>query len=135
VFSSKCSPFVRVLFVIVFCLLVVPALMGAAPPRQGTIPDPDSFLVYGIPWVLVGVVLIGLLKRYLSLSEEGGVLISAAWATAGYLVLQNLPAIESVAPWLPTYLPQVLAAVLIFGAQLGLIPGTTARKVVAVFKR
>ncbi len=116
-------------FVLIGLLVALPLLVGFGPFAQ-VVPDPNSFLVYGIPWVLVGVVIIGLLRRYLSLSEEGGVLVSAAWATAGYLILQNLPAIESVAPWLPTYLPQVLAAVLIFGAQLGLVPGVTARKVV-----
>lgn len=117
---------------LVLLLLVLPFLFGFGPFRQGTIPDPNNFLVYGIPWVLVGVVIIGLLKRYLFLSDEGSVVVSAVWATLGYLILQNLPAIEAVAPWLPTYLPQVLAAILIFGAQLGLIPGTTANKLKAL---
>jgi len=50
----------------------------------------------------------------------------------GYLVIQNLPDLEAVAPWMPKYVPQLLWAVLIFGAQLGLTPGATARKVVAL---
>ena len=118
---------------ILLLLLVLPLLVGFGPVQQGTIPDPNNFLVYGIPWVLVGVVILGLLKRYAGFTDEASVVASAAWATVGYILLQNLPAIESVAPWLPTYLPQVLAAILIFGAQLGLIPGSTARKVAGLF--
>jgi len=114
-------------------VLVLPFLFGFGPPRQAAFPDPNSFIVYGIPWVLVGIVILGLLKKYTSLSDEGSVLVSAVWAVIGYFILQNLPAIESVLPWLPQYLPQVLTAILIFGAQLGLIPGTTARKVTSLF--
>ncbi len=131
VFSSRRS-LVRLLSLFVFLFLIVPALMGAAPPRQDAMPNPGNFSLYGVPWVLVGLTIVLLLKKYLFLSDEGGVAVAAAFTVAGYLVIQNLPDLESVAPWMPKYVPQVLWAILIFGSQLGLQPGATARKVVAL---
>ncbi len=117
------------LLLITLLLIVLPFILGASPQPQDTPPDPADFVVYGVPWVLVGAVIIGLLKRYSGLSDEGSALISAGWAALGYLLIQNLPDLETALPWLPTYAPQVLWAILIFGAQLGLIPGTTAGRI------
>lgn len=133
-FGHRVSLF-RLVFLLFFLFVVVPALMGAAPhPQASPPPDPGNFALYGVPWALVGLILVGLAKKYFTLSDEGGVLMAAVWAVIGYLVIQNLPDLEAVAPWLPKYIPQALWAVLIFGSQLGLQPGATARKVVALFR-
>jgi len=119
-----------------FLLLVLPFVVGFGPfQAQTPAPDPGAFVLWGVPWMIVGVVLIGLARKYLSATEEAGVLISAVWAVIGYLLLSNLPDLEAVAPWLPKYAPQALWAIVLFGAQLGLVPGATAKKVVAAVKR
>lgn len=123
----------RVAFLLIL-LILLPVLLAASPPRQG-LPDLSGFAVYGVPWVLVGLALAGLLVRYAGLTDEGRMLFAAGWATIGYLVIQNLPDLEILLPWLPTYLPQVLWAVLIFGSQLGLVPGSTARRVIRAVRR
>jgi hypothetical protein len=128
-------PLVRMLVFLALLLFVVPMLMGAAPPRQDAMPDPNSFALYGVPWALVGLTVVFLLKRYIFLSDEGSVLVAAISTVIGYLVIQNLPDLEVVAPWMPKYVPMVLWALLLFGAQLGLQPGTTARKVAALVAR
>jgi hypothetical protein len=116
--------------------IVLISILGAAPnPQANPFPDPNNFIVYGVPWVLVGVVILGLLKRYAGVNDEVSALVSAGWAVVGYLTIQNLPDLETLLPWLPTYLPQVLWALILFGAQLGLVPGTTARRVVSAFRR
>lgn len=121
------------LLLLVLLILVLPFLFGFGPVQAQTpTPDPGTFVLWGVPWMIVGVVLIGLARKYLNATEEAGVLISAVWAVAGYLVLANLPDLEAVAPWLPKYAPQVLWAVVLFGAQLGLVPGTMASKVKAL---
>jgi peptidoglycan/LPS O-acetylase OafA/YrhL len=114
-------------------LLLVLLLIAAAPPGQ--LPDPDQFAVYGVPWALVGLVIGALLVRYAGIGEEVRTLVAAGWAVVGYLVIQNLPDIETGVPWLPKYLPQVLWAVLIFGSQLGLVPGALARKTIRILRR
>ena len=63
------------------------------------------------------------------MGDEVSVLASAGGVVLGYLLVQNLPDLEVVLPWLPKYLPQVLWAIVLFGAQLGLVPGTTASRV------
>lgn len=120
--------FPRLLLITLF-LVAMPFILGVSPQPQDAPPDPADFVVYGVPWVLVGVVIIGLLKKFSGLSDEGSALISAGWAAFGYLVIQFLPELETALPQLPIYAPRVLWAILIFGAQLGLIPGTTAGRI------
>lgn len=121
----------RKLFFVVLVLMLLtfltPALTYAtplllpAPLTQTPLPDPNAFIVYGVSWALVGAVVMGLLMRYAGLTEAKAAIVTAAWTTFGYLLIQNLPALERLAPWIPTYLPQVLTAIILFGAQLGII--------------
>ena len=118
---------------LVLLSLSLPFLFGFTPPAQTPTPDPASFMLWGVPWMVVGIVIIGLARKYGGVGEEASAVISAVWAVIGYLLLSNLPDLEAVAPWLTKYAPQILWAIVLFGAQLGLVPGTTARKVAARF--
>jgi hypothetical protein len=108
------------IFAILF--LAATATAQAGPAAQTTpVPDPSNFVVYGVPWMLVGAVIVGLLSRYVGLGEDKALIVTAGWTVVGYLLIQNLPALEAVAPWLPVYLPQLLMAIVLFGFQLGII--------------
>lgn len=114
-----------VLGLLLFMLLNI----AASPNPQDTPPNTDNLFVYGVPWVMVSVVVIGSLRRWAGINQETSAIVSGVLAVVGYLVVQNLPDVEKLLPWLPTYLPQVLWAIILFGAQLGLVPGETAKRV------
>jgi len=119
---------------IILLTFTLPFLTAFGPFRfQTPMPDPASFMLWGVPWMIVGIVIIGLARKYGGAGEEASVLISAVWAVIGYLLLSNLPDLEAAAPWLTKYAPQILWAIVLFGAQLGLVPGKTASKVAARF--
>lgn len=118
------------LLVLGLLLVTILGVSGFTPFGQvDTQPDVDNLVVYGVPWMIVVIVVIGLLRRYAGIGDEVSVLVSAGGTVIGFLVVQNLPDIEVLLPWLPKYLPQVLWAIVLFGAQLGLVPGTTANRV------
>jgi len=118
------------LLVLGLLLVAFLGVMGFSPIQQADTPtDVDNLVVYGVPWMVIVIVVIGLLRRYAGIGDEVSVLVSAGAVVLGYLLVQNLPDLEGVLPWLPKYLPQVLWAIVLFGAQLGLVPGTTASRV------
>jgi hypothetical protein len=110
-----------VLFVLALLFLALPLVAFAAPLFQSPVPDPGGFMVYGVSWALVGSAIVGLLLYFGVLADDGAVLLTAAWSTAGYVLVQNLPDLGTLLPWLPTYLPMLLTAILVFAAQLGVI--------------
>lgn len=119
---------VNVCRLLVLGLLLV-AVLGFSPVQQADTPDVNDLVVYGVPWMVIVIVTIGLLRKYAGMGDEVSVLVSAGGTVLGFLLVQNLPDLESVLPWLPKYVPQVLWAIVLFGAQLGLVPGTTASRV------
>lgn len=86
-------------------------------------------MIYGVSWVAVMAVLLALLRQYAGVSAEWEKVIAAVGAVVGYLVVTNLAQLESLWPAMPVVVPQVLTAVLIFGATLGLIPGEVTARV------
>jgi hypothetical protein len=117
----KISKRLVIFSVLALAFLALASVAQAAPAAQTPVPDPGSISVYGISWALVGSAIVGLLLYFGVINENTAVLITAGWATAGYVLVQNLPALEEIAPWLPVALPQILMAILIFAAQLGII--------------
>jgi hypothetical protein len=117
------------IFILALLFLALPLAVFAAPLLlQSPVPDPGGFMVYGVSWALVGSAIVGLLLYFGSIGDEGAVLFTAAWSTVGYVLIQNLPDLETLLPWLPVYLPQVLTAILVFAAQLGIIQIARAGK-------
>lgn len=90
-------------------------------------PDLNSLTVYGVPWMLVGAVVVWLLKK--RFASEVALVFTAIWAALGYFLVTNLQAIESLWPAMPDVLPQLLTVILIIGSVLGFQPGEIAEKV------
>jgi hypothetical protein len=114
-------------------IIALPFLIAAAPPLQE--PLPDDFIVYGISLAAVAAVIVAIARRYFYASEVAIKFLAAGFAVLSYILAANLTVLESLIPSLPTWLPQVLTGILIFGAVLGLAPGETFGKVVGVFRR
>ncbi len=121
--------------VLLITLLIIslPFLIAAAPPLQK--PLPDNFIVYGISLAAVSAVVIGPVRRYAG-AGEGAIKVLAAMLTVlGYVLVTNLTLLEGPFPTLPTWLPQVLTGILVFGAALGLAPGEMFSKGTGLFRR
>jgi len=97
--------------------------------------DPGSFMVYGVPWMIVGAVILWLIAKYFQVPSEGKLFFTALWAVLGFVFTGNLQAIEMVWPAMPDVLPQIFTAILIFGAIMGFQPGPTADRVVKAFQK
>lgn len=123
----------RVLLIALLMVTSLPFLIAAAPPLQE--PLPDNFIVYGISLVAVSAVVIGLVRRYAGASEGAIKVLAATLTVLGYVLVTNLTLLEGFFPTLPTWLPQVLTGILIFGAALGLAPGETFSRGIGIFRR
>ena len=97
--------------------------------------DPSSFMIYGIPWMVLGALLLFLVAKYFRVSSEVKLFFTALWAVVGFLLVSNIQAIETLWPAMPTILPQVFTAILIFGAMLGFQPGETATKMTKILRQ
>lgn len=93
--------------------------------------DAADFVIYGVSWTTVMAVAIALLRRYTSITPEVEKIIAAVGAVVGFLLITNLAQLELLWPAMPVIIPQVLTAILIFGATLGLVPGETTVKLFA----
>lgn len=99
--------------------------------------DPNSFVVYGVAWMLVGMAILFIIDyfRNFPLDEKVERVIQAIWAVLGYFLIGNLESLESLWPGMPIVLPQILLAILLFGGMLGFQPGAMFRFVVGLFRR
>lgn len=99
--------------------------------------DPNSFVVYGVAWMLVGVAVLYIVNFFLTfpLDEKVERVFQAFWAVVGYFLIGNLEPLEGLWPGMPIVLPQILLAILLFGGMLGFKPGTMVRFVVGLFRR
>ena len=99
--------------------------------------DPGSFVVYGVPWMIVGMALLFTINFFLKtkISETVERVFQAGWAVIGYFLVNNLEPIEQLWPSMPIILPQILTAILLFGGMLGFRPGGVFRRVRAWFVR
>ena len=85
-------------------------------------------IVYGISLAVVGAMLVAITRYFWAVDEKWLKVGAAGWAVLAYLLVTNLALLENVIPSLPTWLPQVLTVVLVFGASLGLAPGETTKR-------
>lgn len=99
--------------------------------------DPNSFVVYGVAWMLVGMAILFVINYFRSfpLDEKIERVFQAVWAVFGYFLIGNLGSLEGLWPGMPVVLPQILLAILLFGGMLGYKPGAMFRFVVGLFKK
>lgn len=95
----------------------------------------SGLLIYGVPFAMVGAVILFVVKRYIQVSSEQGLVFTAAWTTAGFLLSTYLKPLEQLWPGMPTHLPVIMNAILLFGATMGFKPGATTNKLVAKVAR
>lgn len=88
----------------------------------------NGLLIYGVPFAMVGAVILFVIARYVKVSSEGGLVFTAAWTTAGFLLSTYLKPLEQLWPGMPTHLPVIMNAILLFGAMMGFMPGENMRK-------
>lgn len=90
----------------------------------------SDLVVYGVSLTIVGAMLVAIVRYFWPGLDEKWIKVgTAGWAVFGYLLVTNLELLEGLVPSLPTWLPQALTVVLIFGAALGLAPGESAKRV------
>lgn len=99
------------------------------------LPDLASLSVYGVPLAVVIALVIEFMRSRFTVSDAALNYIRAGLVTASYLLVANLPAVEQLIPSLPTWLPQVLAAIAIFITTSGVQFVSNTRKFVAYLRR
>ena len=89
-----------------------------------------DFTIFGVSWLAVGAILVALVRKYLVVSEDGIKLGTAGWVVLGFFINSLYVNGAWVLPAAPEgWISLVLQAVIVFGAVLGLAPGTTAGRV------
>lgn len=87
------------------------------------IPNPETWIVYGVPLVLV-IAAVRYMLRMAFGSDSKWELVGTGVATVlGYVLVSNLTFLESLIPGLPVWLKQVLEVILLIGGVLGFTPG------------
>lgn len=101
-------------------------------------PGTENIIIYGVPWIALVSVIVGIAKYFgAQPSPKVEAIIKAASLVVGYFLVMWLPEIEQIAPAISVWLPQVMAAILLFGAMLGITPvvDMAARRMRAFFGR
>lgn len=96
-----------------------------------------DYTIFGVSWLAVGAILVALVRKYApAITEEAVKLGAAGWVVLGFFINSLYVNGAWVFPAAPEgWASLVLQAVIVFGAVLGLAPGTTVGRAFRAFRR